>query len=145
MAEPSGREAHWIQKPTTKRLWCPHLLLEPSQTFICKPKQSQLGRWLDDETEGWTKKTTTLWSLHPMFSPHIFLFSSHSSSQRHVPPPSHRCIDLFRLQENFQTPRLALQLYRDITERMNVLKIWEEGMFGAYATTFNGLESIKQC
>lgn len=121
----SLRQWGWIQRPTTKQLRGPTFL-----TFICKCKQPQ-WEWLMDsvkeEMEDWTK---SLWSLQPrtFFCPHSFLFSSYPPSlvSRHLHAGVSNFSSLFCLQRDLRSPRLALQLYRDITKWINVVKIWEE-------------------
>lgn len=128
-AEPSGREDRWIQKPTTKQAWSPTLLLELSQ--LSSADVGKVGK-----NDGWTRRRRTEQnhsdlSIHTQRTPPT---SSSSPPTLHPSCPTtftqvHRSF-FFRLQENFQPTRLALQLYRDIAERMNVLKIWEERCLG---------------
>lgn len=80
-AEPSGRRFTQY-KAKYKVSVMPHLLPEPSQTFICTASQLLMNGRRDGGLNKKKKKTTTLWShhSHTMFSPNIFLFSSHHSS-----------------------------------------------------------------
>lgn len=105
----------------------PHLLPEPSQTFICTASQLLMNGRRDRGLNKKKKKNDN--TLIPPFTHYVLpqhLPLLLPPFIPRIPPPPPRRIDLFGLREDFQIPRRALQLHGDITER-EILKIWEEG------------------